>query len=207
MGSKLSGSGQRQPRPQGMQQPARLGTTMRWLTWGLTFTFVTSISAGIGATIALVTPLRFIPGLSNDAAAPINLFSSGLQYGLSRPVNVLVMGVDVNIGDEEEDGSLDPFKSRTDTMLLARVDPKAKCVSLLSIPRDTRVRIPDVGVDKINAANYYGGAELASEVVSDILNEVPIDRHVRVSTGAFRELVDVVGGVEVFVPHLSLIHI
>jgi polyisoprenyl-teichoic acid--peptidoglycan teichoic acid transferase len=175
---------------------------MRLLTWGLTFTFVTSLSAGLGATIALVTPLRFIPGLANDGAVPLaGLFRPDLQYGLSRPVNILVMGVDLNIEDKEEDGTLDPFKSRSDTMLLARVDPQTKGVSLLSIPRDTRVRIPDVGVDKINAANYYGGAELASEVVSDILNEVPIDRHVRVSTGAFKELVDVVGGVEVFVPH------
>ncbi|MEO0376844.1 MAG: LCP family protein, partial [Cyanobacteria bacterium P01_A01_bin.17] len=204
MGSNSSSSGQRKPRPVG-GAPARMGTTMRLLTWGLTFTFITSLSAGIGATIALVTPLRFIPGLSNDGAVPIaDLFRSGLQYGLSRPVNVLVMGVDLNLEDEEEDGSLDPFKSRSDTMLLARIDPKAKSVSLLSIPRDTRVRIPDVGIDKINAANYYGGAELASEVVSETLNEVTIDRHVRVSTGAFRELVDVVGGVEVFVPHRML---
>jgi polyisoprenyl-teichoic acid--peptidoglycan teichoic acid transferase len=202
MGSKLFGSSQKQPPPNNAAHSARLGTTMRLLTWGLTFTFVTSLSAGIGATIALVTPLRFIPGLSNDGAVPLaNLFRSGLQYGLSRPVNILVMGVDLNLEDKEEDGTLDPFKSRSDTMLLAHVDPQAKGVSLLSIPRDTRVSIPDVGVDKINAANYYGGAELASEVVSEILNEVPIDRHVRVSTGAFKELVDVVGGVEVFVPH------
>ncbi len=201
MGSKSPGqrkrkSGNVHPRP------SHLRTTIRLLAWGLTFSFVTSLSAGIGATVALVTPLRFIPGLSNDGAVPItDLFSSGLQYGLTRPVNILVMGVDLNLEDEEEDGTLDIFKSRSDTMLLSRVDPNAKRVSLLSIPRDTRVRIPDVGITKINAANYYGGAELASEVVSETLNEVPIDRYVRVSTGAFRELVDVVGGVKVFVPH------
>ncbi|MGB7415124.1 MAG: LCP family protein [Thermosynechococcaceae cyanobacterium] len=177
---------------------------MRLLTWGLTFTVVTTLSAGIGATVALVTPLRFIPGLSHDGAVPLaDLFRTGI-HGLSRPVNILVMGVDVNLEDKNEDGTLDPFKSRSDTMLLTRLDPDQKQVSILSIPRDTRVRIPDVGVTKINAANYEGGANLASEVVSETLNDVPVDRYVRVSTGAFRELVDVVGGVEVFVPYRML---
>lgn len=200
MGSQLSGSGKSAHKPIN-GAPSRISSTMRLLTWGLTFTFVTTLSAGIGATVALVTPLRFIPGLSNDRAVPIaDLFGSGLQYGLSRPVNILMMGVDLNLEDEEEDGTLDPFKSRSDTLLLVRLDPKKKRVSLLSIPRDTRVRVPDVGITKINAANYYGGAELASEVITETLNDVPIDRYVRVSTGAFRELVDVVGGVEVFVP-------
>jgi polyisoprenyl-teichoic acid--peptidoglycan teichoic acid transferase len=212
MGSKSSGqSSGSKPRRHHQSKPAlkahrtspnssRIGATLRFLTWGLTFTLVTTLSAGIGATVALVTPLRFIPGLSNDGAVPIaDLFRTGI-HGLSRPVNILVMGVDANLEDKNEDGTLDPFKSRSDTMLLTRLDPDNKQVSILSIPRDTRVRIPDVGVTKINAANYEGGADLASTVVSETLNDVPVDRYVRVNTGAFRELVDTVGGVEVFVP-------
>jgi LCP family protein required for cell wall assembly len=72
---------------------------------------------------------------------------------------------------------------------------------MLSIPRDTQVEIPRIGVAKINDANVEGGPGLAARVVSRTLNDVPIDRYVRITTDAFRELVDLVGGVEVFVPY------
>lgn len=85
-------------------------------------------------------------------------------------------------------------------MLLLRVDPDKNTVNLLSIPRDTQVEIPGEGVEKINYANVIGGSKMAAQVVSQNLNGVTIDRYVRISTGAFRELVDLLGGVDVFVP-------
>ncbi|MGB3206096.1 MAG: LCP family protein, partial [Crinalium sp.] len=57
-----------------------------------------------------------------------------------------------------------------------------------------------MSIPKINQANADGGATLAARVVHHTLNNVPIDRYVRVTTGAFRELVDLLGGVDVFVP-------
>jgi LCP family protein required for cell wall assembly len=72
---------------------------------------------------------------------------------------------------------------------------------MLSIPRDTQVEIPGVGIAKINDANVEGGPALAARVASRTLNDVKIDRYVRVTTDAFRELVDLVGGIEVFVPY------
>ncbi len=174
---------------------------MRWLTWGLTFTTVVTASAGIGATIALVTPSPFDSNKADNQSVSIpKLFLQGLKYGISRPVNILVLGVDLNTDIPDEGEKIDPFKSRSDTMLLARFNPDDDQISLLSIPRDTRVDIPDVGTTKINAANYWGGAELAADVVSHTLNNVPVDRYIRINSGAFRELVDVIGGVEVFVP-------
>lgn len=176
-----------------------MGTVCRWLTWGATFTFVMTLSAGLGATLALVTPFRLLGEKDGPVSLP-ELFQGGLRYGISRPVNIIVMGVDLNLDKPEEGETYDPFKSRSDTMLLVRLNPGNDQVSILSIPRDTRVPIPDVGVTKINSANWWGGPELVTEVVSKTLNDVQIDRYVRVSTGAFRELVDVVGGVEVYVP-------
>ncbi len=72
---------------------------------------------------------------------------------------------------------------------------------MLSIPRDTQVDSPELTIQKINQANADGGPALAARIVSSTLNDVPIDRYVRVTTDAFRELVDLVGGVEVFVPY------
>lgn len=158
-----------------------------------------TLSAGLGATLALVTPLRLLGDKDGPVSLP-ELLQGGLRYGISRPVNIIVLGVDLNLEEPEEGETFDPFKSRSDTMLLVRLNPGQDRVSILTIPRDTRVEIPDVGLTKINSANWWGGPDLVTEVVSKTLNDVQIDRYVRVSTGAFRELVDVVGGVEIYVP-------
>ncbi|WP_299402050.1 LCP family protein [Acaryochloris sp. IP29b_bin.148] len=181
------------------QRTNRMDKVFRWLTWGVIFSFAMTLSAGLGATLALVAPVRLLGDKDGPVSLP-ELFQGGLRYGISRPVNIIVMGVDLNLEEPEEGEVFDPFKSRSDTMLLVRLNPGEDRVSILSIPRDTRVEIPDVGITKINSANWWGGPDLVTEVVSKTLNDVQIDRYVRVSTGAFRELVDVVGGVEVYVP-------
>jgi LCP family protein required for cell wall assembly len=107
------------------------------------------------------------------------------------------MGIDRVLDAKNSD---DVFKGRSDTMLLVRFDPSDKTVRMLSIPRDSRVRIPGHGFTKINDANVHGGPTLAAEVVTNTLGDVTIDRYVRVTTDAFKELVDLVGGVEVYVP-------
>ncbi|MBC7972848.1 MAG: LCP family protein, partial [Verrucomicrobia bacterium] len=137
---------------------------------------------------------------SNQKGAPSadSSWQSGFQYQVGRPVNVLVMGIDRV--PSAKPGSKELFDGRSDTMLLLRIDPTDESVKLLSIPRDTQVDIPRVGVTKINDANVRGGAALAAKTVSSVLNGVTIDRYVRVDTEAFRELVDLLGGVEVYVP-------
>ena len=122
-----------------------------------------------------------------------------LQYKLDRPMTLLVMGID-RVLDVPND-SPRAFSGRSDTMLLLRFDPSVRSLRLLSIPRDSRVRIPGYGHRKINVANVYGGGELASSVVSNTLNDVTVDGYLRVTTDAFKQLVDLVGGVEVFVPY------
>jgi LCP family protein required for cell wall assembly len=122
----------------------------------------------------------------------------GLGRKLERPYQILVMGVDRVL--DAPMGSPASFNGRSDSMLLIRVDPSDRTVNILSIPRDTQVPIPNYGVTKINAANVYGGATLAQEVVSDKLNGVQIDRYVRLDTSGLSALVDALGGVEVNVP-------
>jgi len=176
--------------------PQRAGAT-RSLLWGITFILVTITSATLGATLALVTP--FPAGSAEQGERSLaELFRDNFQYGISSPTNILVMGIDQVPGAKED--SEEVFAGRSDTMLLVRLDPDYQDINVLSIPRDTQVEIPGVGITKINHANWKGGPDLASQVVSQTLNDVPIDRHVRISTGAFRELVDLVGGVKVFVP-------
>ena len=169
---------------------------MQWFLWTAAFMLTATISATLGATVALITPLSplIVPQKVKGEA-----WRKGFPYDLARPVNILVMGID-RVPDIPKN-SPEAFAGRSDTMLLLRLDPTEKSVRMLSIPRDTQVDIPGVGMAKINDANVEGGPALAARVVSRTLNDVPVDRYVRVTTDAFRELVDLVGGIEVFVPY------
>ncbi|WP_293127958.1 LCP family protein [Microcoleus sp. bin38.metabat.b11b12b14.051] len=160
--------------------------------------FTAAISAGIGAITALLAPVE--PQIISKVldATGFNYTFNRQGYRLSRPVNILILGIDRV--PESVANSRKIFNCRSDTILLFHLDPRDKSISLLSIPRDTKVAIPGIRFSKINEANARGGAALAARLVSSILNNPTIERYVRVSSGAFRELVDLLGGVEVFVP-------
>ncbi|MEM6592831.1 MAG: LCP family protein [Cyanobacteria bacterium P01_C01_bin.73] len=174
-------------------------TALLRLSWATVFVGTAAASAVVGTLAVLMVPLpgNWLPQ-QPEALSLRELWESGFRYRVSRPVTILVMGVDEV--PEAGESSDDLLAGRTDTLLLVRVDPAAGTVSVLSIPRDTRMEIPGHGVMKVNQANVEGGAPLSAETVSRNLDSLTIDRYVRISTGAFREIVDLVGGVEVLVP-------
>lgn len=121
--------------------------------------------------------------------------------GASR-VNILVMGLDYR------DWEIGEGAPRTDTMVLASVDPISKTAGLLSIPRDLWVNIPgfqDPG--RINTAYRFGetyelpggGPELAMKTVEGLLG-LPIDYYALVDFSAFERVIDELHGVKVEVP-------
>lgn len=112
----------------------------------------------------------------------------------NEKINVLVLGVDAGIIGLDESRN----RRRTDTIFVVSFDPNTKDVKLLSIPRDTRAYIDGYGFDKINAANVYGGVELVIKVVKELL-EIPIHYYVKVDYKGFRQIVDDLGGVEIYV--------
>ncbi|MEM9264191.1 MAG: LCP family protein [Cyanobacteria bacterium P01_F01_bin.13] len=175
-----------------------MGRVLRICAWTGIFGTTAVVSAAAGAAFILTVPLP--KGLGEATAAPplSDLWKSGFRYQVSRPVTLLLMGLDE--GTDIDGSAPTDLAGRTDTILLARINPETESINVMSIPRDTRVDIPGYGSDKINQANVEGGAELAAQTVSYNFNEVEIDRYVRVSTAAFREIVDLIGGVEVFVP-------
>ena len=169
------------------------------ILWSGIFAGTAAVSALIGAGAALMVPLPDF--LGHEPSRPFSLgelWKSGFRYQVTRPVNILVMGID-QVPDADENSD-DIFTGRTDTLLLVRVNPEDGSVNVLSVPRDTRVQIPGYGMDKINQANVEGGPELVAQTIGYNLGNIQIDRYVRVSTGAFREIVDLVGGIEVNVP-------
>ena len=121
--------------------------------------------------------------------------------GASR-VTVLVMGLDY--GDWSEDRS---GPSRTDTMILFTVDPVAKTIGVMNIPRDLWVNIPGFQYGKINTAFYLGeaykvpggGPAQAILTVEELLG-VPINYYAQVDFFAFEKFIDTIGGVTLNVP-------
>ncbi len=161
--------------------------------------FTAAISATMGAITALLAPVE--PPIINkvlEATGFDYLSSNRSGYRLSRSVNILILGIDG--APEAATNSPKMFDGRSDTILLLHLDPRDKSISLLSVPRDTKVQVPGIPFSKISEANATGGAALATRLVSSMLNNATIERYVRVSSSAFRELVDLLGGVEVFVP-------
>ena len=99
---------------------------------------------------------------------------------------IMIMGVDTR---EDDVG-------RSDTLMIATVDPKRNQAALLSIPRDTRVKIAGHGWDKINAAYAYGGEKLTQRTVEDFLG-VNMDHYVIINTHAFQKIIDAIGGIDI----------
>ena len=99
---------------------------------------------------------------------------------------IMIMGVDERSDDV----------GRSDTLMVATIDPVRNEASLLSIPRDTRVAIPRNGYDKINAAYAYGGERLTQTTVEDFLG-VRIDHYVIINTHAFQKIIDAIGGIDI----------
>lgn len=116
-----------------------------------------------------------------------------LPFGNKRR-NILLLGVDSN-GE-----GLDPWEgTRTDTIILLNVDPRTKSLNALSIPRDSKVYLPDDhGVQKINAAHAIGGIGMTIRTIEETLG-VKIDRYIMVHDEAVKEIVDALGGVDIYV--------
>lgn len=121
--------------------------------------------------------------------------------GLTAPTTILLLGTDVVYTKERRNLKADAgsFDGRSDTIMVVRLDPFRNTVSMLQIPRDTTVRIPGHGRQKINGANALGGPRLAAETVWSFLG-VPIDHYVVLNVRGLVELVDELGGLNVDVP-------
>ncbi|WP_211749252.1 LCP family protein [Paenibacillus sp. Marseille-Q4541] len=104
-----------------------------------------------------------------------------------EPVNVLLMGVDARGFSEGE-------IPRSDTMLVASINPVTKKISLFSLLRDTYVAVPEHGNNRLNTAITHG-PNIAMQAASDLLG-IPVQYYVYTDFQGFIKLVDAVGGVD-----------
>ncbi|MEO0946579.1 MAG: LCP family protein [Cyanobacteria bacterium J06641_5] len=192
--------------------PIAVGTAKprNWFARGLGLSCVAAVSATAGALLAFslsVQPFDKSPDDEMPEGPPVVLNSPIPQ--LSRSVNVLVVGTKVltsDIGVSPEAAGYhqlvnNSFEGLADTILLLRFDPETDAIVVLSIPRDTQVRLPRYGEIKINAANQLGGPALTAQAVQALLgNDIPIDRYARINVQGVGEFIDALDGIDFYVP-------
>lgn len=143
------------------------------------------------ALAALVVACLVVAGCLLSTAVP-----AFLSPGEGGRVNLLLLGIDRRGGTD--------WAHRTDTIVVAGLDPEDRGAAMLSIPRDLQLPIPGYGEDRINTANVYGylydypggGPALLRSTVEANFG-IPIDGYLMLDFGAFEDLVDALGGIEV----------
>ncbi len=105
-------------------------------------------------------------------------------------LNILLMGMDTDVIGGG---------GRSDSMMVVRFNTKTEEAAILSIPRDTYIRIPGRGYDKAGHAAAYGGTALLKDTVERYL-DIHIDHYVRVDMKSLEISVNTLGGLYVNVP-------
>ncbi|MBO0440076.1 LCP family protein [Candidatus Enterococcus ikei] len=106
---------------------------------------------------------------------------SGDQQTNLKEITIMLIGDDGR--EDDEDGG------RADTLMVAHYNSETKQPKLVSIMRDSYVQIPNHGLEKINAAYAFGGAELTKKVLNDSFN-LPINYYISANFNNFIRLIN-----------------
>jgi polyisoprenyl-teichoic acid--peptidoglycan teichoic acid transferase len=130
----------------------------------------------------------------------------GSPAGRSDPSgaqNYLLVGSDTREGqDAESFGTAEETgEARADTVILVRVDPGQETAAIVSFPRDLWLEIYDpggeeLGEQRLNTA-FEGGPERLIATIRHNF-DIPVDHYAQVNFAGFRDLVEAVGGVDMF---------
>lgn len=149
----------------------------------------------IGGTAAFAYVSNISSRLSEGIDAALRGQLTEVEGG--DPFYMLLIGIDKSWDrvESSEYGS-ESSAYRTDSIILARIDPTELKVTLVSIHRDTLVDLGKNGKEKINAAYSIGGAAYTVEVISEFAG-VPISHYAEIDFDQFVSVVDTLGGIDV----------
>jgi len=152
-------------------------------TWFIVVGFFLAALIGLGA--------YFFP-LLQSSTTPVVSSGGGILNpitiaGPTEPFTVLLLGSD-------NDSKFVQDQYNTQSMILVRVDPSTKSVTMLSIPRDLWVPMPGGGMGKISTASHTGGLPAAVSVVESNF-KVHVDDYVWIGLEGLIKLIDAMGGV------------
>lgn len=172
----------------------------RFFAWGaVTVVFLGSFAYGrltySGTTAVGLDRLKELPIISQVShlmGSPDRLLAGEAE----DRINIVLLGM----GGEGHDGA-----NLTDTIIVASLRPSDHQVAMLSVPRDLLVPVPNAGWRKINSANAFGeaktkgrGGETSRAVLESLLG-ISLPYYIRIDFNGFKDIVDSVDGVDVYV--------
>ena len=111
--------------------------------------------------------------------------------------NILLIGLD---------GTDDKLPKRSDTMIILTIDKLNKSLKLTSLARDTLVKIPGRGEEKLTHAYAYGQEELLMQTINENF-DLDIKDYAVVNFKSFIDIVDIIGGVDINVNEKEIHHL
>lgn len=168
----------------------RRGRGRRMLRLLLILLLLLLVLLGVGGAAVYENPALLAPiggALLGDQAGTVS-------WNGRDPLNILVMGIDQRTNEQ----------TRSDSMIVMRVDPSSHAVKMLSVPRDLWVDVPRYGRSKINQGYALGqfynqGPQFAQLTVESALH-IPIDYYAVFRFDGFKSVIDAMGGVNICVP-------
>lgn len=174
----------------------------------LIITIVMALLCAVIVCVILVENNLFskMTGVSPEDAAGVFKFTREEKKSFEVPFsprrqNILILGVDSNgQGTDMWEGT------RSDTILVVNIDPKTHSIKAISIPRDSKVYLPDgKGIQKINSAHALGGVNLVKKTLKETFG-IKIDKYVLIHDEAVEKIVDALGGIPIYVEKRMLYH-
>ncbi len=176
-------------RAENVKAPKKRRRVLRFFLWTfLVLGLVTATGAGafywyLRDAVDQITEAR----TPDEKGAVDSLVDPGISAAApaaKRPVIFLLIGQDRRPGET---------RGRSDTLMLVRVDPKTKIVSMLSFPRDWIVNIPGYGPQEITNSFFLGGPKLTIDTIKSVTGITP-NYYVSVDFDAFTQTVNAFDG-------------
>ena len=150
----------------------------------------------VGATVALAA---FVASINSKLTGTVSdeLRTVLTHQEAGKPFYLLLIGI-----DKDEGRVLDPTYGnddsayRSDSIMLTRIDPVNKKVTMVSIHRDTLVDLGENGQQKINAAYSIGQEAYTTQVISEFAG-VPISHYAELDMDGLAAVIDTIGGIDV----------
>jgi polyisoprenyl-teichoic acid--peptidoglycan teichoic acid transferase len=185
---------------------------LQGILWSFIVSSIVSIFGLLGASLVLFSPFsetitqfltdkkeKIVKVVKNKTSSPTPVKPISESNKLSRSVNILVLGVEPLV-DRDLTANNSVFSGEIDTILLLHFDPVEQSLKLLSIPRDSLLETNNGKIDRLKNINLENDAETTAQIIGKNLGNLTIDRYLRLTTDTVTKLVDVVGGLEIFVP-------
>jgi polyisoprenyl-teichoic acid--peptidoglycan teichoic acid transferase len=137
--------------------------------------FLVIFSVFFGATIAVFSRFALVEAF-------LTMMSTSPYIG---EANILVIGLDSNGGSH-----------RSDTIMVVHVSPQTKNVNVVSLPRDTIMNVPGIGLTKVNHSFAYGGTQLTRRTLESFFN-IKIPFTVSINMDGLAKIIDTLGGLNI----------